>query len=269
MDFTILEARNFVSTSEISISRTVKNYEIDMECSSGRIYSYGGFNEYRLSFGDVLIKKPNTIASAKGEQNSYLLTLDFSSGGSIENYSRTIPGAIQPPFENELISRLEPIIHPYHINDIISIYQKLVSLPNRNCAPAKELVHELIYLLNAEISKKNYETLKPTESFAQTIMTYLSEHLSDRVTLDDLSRLIHLEKSYLLRLFRNQTGKTPIEALIEMRLAKASDLITSTDLNVYEIAAHCGYTTASFFITAYKKHYGITPEAHRQMLRKK
>ena len=41
MDFTILEARHFVSSHEGFVSRTVKDYELDMECASNRIYSYG------------------------------------------------------------------------------------------------------------------------------------------------------------------------------------------------------------------------------------
>jgi AraC-like DNA-binding protein len=40
----------------------------------------------------------------------------------------------------------------------------------------------------------------------------------------------------------------PIDTLIEMRLERASDLITTTDLNIYEIASECGYNTVSFLV---------------------
>lgn len=267
MDFTVLEARKFISSGGSRTSRAVKDYEIDMECGSDRIYTYDPIRECRLSYGDILVRKPKSVVASVGAQNSYILTLDFSGSTPHGTYSRNIPGTFQPMVENELISRLEPIIHPTHISEIMRIYQKLICLPNHNSDIAKELVCELIYTLNAEISRKNYEILKPTGTVADTIIAYMQEHLERRITLNDLSKLVCLEKSYLLRLFRRETGQTPIEMLITMRLDKASDLIAVTDLSVSEIAAECGYHTVSFFISAYKKRYDITPEAHRRMIR--
>ena len=94
----------------------------------------------------------------------------------------------------------------------------------------------------------------------------MQENLNSNITLEEISRMVHLEKSYLVRLFRKETGKTPIDALIEMRLTKASDLIATTDLSIYDIATQCGYNTVSFFISMYKKRYGMTPEVHRRLI---
>lgn len=149
----------------------------------------------------------------------------------------------------------------------MSIYQKLISLPDQNSPIAKELVHQLIYTINAEISKKNYTLLKSTENVSETILAYMQDHLDKNITLDELSKLVHLEKSYLVRLFRSETVKTPIELLIEMRLTKASDLVATSDLSIHEIAAQCGYNTVSFFISKYKQRYGMTLEVHRQVLK--
>ena len=77
MDFTVLEARKYVAISATFIAREAKDYEIDMECTDGRIYSYNSV-EHHLSFGDILVRKSHDIASTIGEQNSYILTLDFS-----------------------------------------------------------------------------------------------------------------------------------------------------------------------------------------------
>lgn len=267
MNFTVLEARSFISSSHNTASRVIKDYEIDMECASDRIYSCGDIVERRLVSGDVIVKKPGDVATMVGVQNTFMLTLDFSGKSDTENYSRNIPGAIQPLFDGEAILRLEPIIHPASTNDIMRIYQALISLSDKNSDAAHELVRELIYTLNAEISKKNYEIFKADKTVSETVISYMREHLDSPVTLSDLSHLTHLEKSYLSRLFRRETGKTPIEALIEMRLDRASDLVASTDLSISKIASECGYNTVSFFISAYKKRYGVTPEAHRQMIK--
>lgn len=265
MDFTILEVRHFVSSHEGFVSRTVKDYELDMECASNRIYSYGPIHECRLFHGDILLRRPGGVVYSRGAQNTYLLTLDFSGTVKPENYSRNIPGPIQTLFKHTLINELEFLIHPTHIREMQNIYQCLISLPNRNSDAAKELVRELIYMLNAEIARKNYELLKPSETIVDTITTFMRQHLKQRITLDDLSSLVCLEKSYLSRLFRQEAGKPPMEMLIGMRLEHASDLVASTNLSISQIAEECGYRTVSFFIAEYKKRFGMTPEAHRRM----
>lgn len=263
MDFTVLEARRFTSDHGVRIGRVVKDYEIDLECSSERIYFYDEIKERRLHRGDILVRRPHGTVSSIGGQDSYILTLDFSKRPQTGTYSRNIQGEIQTFTENELITRLEPIIHPTHTREIMLIYQNLTCLPNHNIPAAKELVTELIYTLNAEISRKNYDILIPKKSISTTVIEYMQENMEHHISLDDLSRLVSLEKSYFLRLFRKETGKTPIETLIEMRLDKASDLIISTGLTISEIAERCGYNTVSFFISEYKKRYGITPDAQR------
>jgi AraC-like DNA-binding protein len=268
MDFTVLEARSFVSPCHSHTTRLVKDYEIDMECSSDRIYTCGEIRGRRLVPGDVVVKKPSDIATMTGVQNTFMLTLDFSGKSDFEAYSRNISGEIQPIFENEAILRLEPIIHPANSGEIAGIYRRLISITDKNSPAAHELVRVLIYMLNAEISRKNYEILKTEESVSEAVISYMREHLDAVITLDELSRRYHLEKSYLSRLFRRETGKTPIETLIEMRLDRASDLIASTDLSISKIASECGYNTVSFFISAYKKRYGITPETHRKTIKR-
>ena len=67
----------------------------------------------------------------------------------------------------------------------------------------------------------------------------------------------------MARKFKHETGKTVFEMLTELRLVKASELVTAGDMPISEIAEVCGYNTVSFFIAEYKKRYGITPRAHR------
>ena len=95
----------------------------------------------------------------------------------------------------------------------------------------------------------------------------MQENLNHNITLDHLSKLVHREKSFLVRSFRNETGKTPIEALIEMRLTLATDLVATTELSIGQIAEQCGYNTVSFFISKYKQYHGMTPEEHRYFIK--
>lgn len=267
MDFTILETRPFSSGDAYEAHREVKDYEIDVECANGRIYSYGNIFERPLKRGDVLVRRPHGVVKSRGVQSTYLITLDFSQKANPSNYTRNIPGEFQPVYKNELIDNLEPIIHPEDTDRVIYIYKTLMSLPNRDSEAAKVLVYELIYLLNAELCRKRFEEQKPDNDVCSTALNYMQKNIGNRIDLDTLSNLVHLEKSYFVRLFRKNTGKTPIEMLVSLRMDKASDLVANTDIKICDIASMCGYNTVSFFISEYRKRFGATPEAHRKMLR--
>lgn len=263
-DFNILEVKSFSSESQKRVVRTIKDYEIDMELKNGRVYSYGDFYERKLYRGDILFRPPGGTVKSVGPQATYIMTLDFTKKRPVSGYSRNLPGSIQPLCSESLVSRFLPIIRPININGIMRIYENLISLADKSCPAARELVLELLYSINAEISKRNYEALRPANDECEAALLYMRQNVEKQITLEELSNLVHLEKSYFVRLFRKTTGKTPIEALIALRLDKANDLITNTDMKICDIATLCGYNTVSFFISSYKERYGVTPREHRR-----
>ena len=92
----------------------------------------------------------------------------------------------------------------------------------------------------------------------------MEKNLSKKITLDELASVTNFEKSYFIRFFKKETGTTPFKMLSEMRLERASDLVVATDIKINDIAESLGYSTLSFFISEYKKRFGMTPSFHRK-----
>ena len=264
MDFCVLEHRHFISPVPVQTTRVCRDFEIDLELGNRRQYICNG-ERFKMRRGDIMIRRPGDICETNGIQNTHILTLDFAGHIAPENYSRNLPGPMHPPFQHELIDRLPKIVHPEQEEVFLRIYTRLLRLSNRNSPAAKALVSELLYRLNAEVYRHQYEAVRPPKSVCNTVMEYMRDNLQENITLDKLAGLVHLEKSYLTRLFRKTVGQTPINLLIEWRLEKAMDLVTNTDMKIGDIAKACGYNTTSFFIAAYKKTHGQTPDAHRKM----
>ena len=263
MKKTILESRLFISQGSLSRKRTVKDYEIDIECADGREYTYNGIT-YKLKRGDVLVRTPGGTVSSRGFQRSYLLTLDFTDRKADSTYSRNIPGELQDIFDNELITSLEPVIHPRNSYALFEIYENLSLTLHLESDFALALVDEIIFTLNADIAHEKYLKKNKTDSTIDKIINYMEENIEKRIRLDDLARISNLEKSYLIRYFKSKTGTTPFNTLSIMRLNRASDLLLTTEMKISEIALAVGYNTTSFFISDYKKRFGITPSVHRK-----
>lgn len=93
---------------------------------------------------------------------------------------------------------------------------------------------------------------------------YINENYASEITPAECAASIHLSYSYFAKLFRAVMGKTFKEYLTGVRLAKAHNILVSTSLPITDVAAACGYSNLSYFISEYRKVYGKTPRETRK-----
>ena len=94
--------------------------------------------------------------------------------------------------------------------------------------------------------------------------SYINLHYAERVTLDDLSHAISINKFYLQKLFKRCIGLSPNEYLIHTRLTHAKQLLRSTSTPINQIVMDVGFNNIGHFITLFKRYEGITPSAYRR-----
>jgi len=98
----------------------------------------------------------------------------------------------------------------------------------------------------------------------KTIISYMEEHYSDPISLQQLADIIPCNSQYLCRFFREISGMSPIQYLISYRLDKACLLLLHTSRPVTEIALDCGFENISYFIRQFKAGRGCTPKEYRR-----
>jgi transcriptional regulator GlxA family with amidase domain len=89
--------------------------------------------------------------------------------------------------------------------------------------------------------------------------------LAEPVAIADLAQSVNLSARQLERLFQTGLGRTPSQFYIELRMAKARELLTRTVLTIAEIADLCGYESASHFARLYRQLYDESPAATRRV----
>ncbi|MDY6313838.1 MAG: AraC family transcriptional regulator [Clostridia bacterium] len=125
---------------------------------------------------------------------------------------------------------------------------------------ARTLIMYLFRLINkTEKSACLFENGKMLES----VSVYISEHYSENLTLDEISKNCRISKYYLSHIFSKSYGKSLGKYILEYRLDKARDLLSATKLSVSEIAKNVGYSDGSYFCRLFKKEIGLTPLAYR------
>ena len=96
------------------------------------------------------------------------------------------------------------------------------------------------------------------------VITWLEEHYSENITLDDLAQVAGFSPKYFCRLFSKLTGRSPIDYLNCYRVDRASDMLTETEKPIIDIAAECGFYDLSYFVKVFKKYKGIPPGQYRK-----
>ena len=94
--------------------------------------------------------------------------------------------------------------------------------------------------------------------------TYIKEHLKEGTTLASLAEYLHVSKSYLSTLFKQEAGMTVMEYITCARMKEAKRLLLHTDMRVCEIYEEIGYQSDKYFIAVFKSIEGITPLAFRK-----
>jgi len=91
----------------------------------------------------------------------------------------------------------------------------------------------------------------------------LDENYDEPITIEDLSHEVALSPYYLIRAFRHAYKQTPHQYLIELRIAKAKELLRNSDLSITEICMAVGYESLGSFSTLFRNVAGISPRAYR------
>ncbi|MBQ2976643.1 MAG: helix-turn-helix transcriptional regulator [Clostridia bacterium] len=104
-----------------------------------------------------------------------------------------------------------------------------------------------------------------SDSFIQQVCSYIQENYSDcNLSAELVAQHIGINKNYLSRLFRAKMGMPYIDYLTQVRMEKACQLLTETDMPIKEIVWQVGYIDDSSFRKKFKARYGIRLSDYRK-----
>lgn len=121
-----------------------------------------------------------------------------------------------------------------------------------------------LYELINNIDFSNSVKIQVYDQRIKQILYYIHSHYESKITLDDLSKLIHLSKAETNRLFKKHTGKSPFTYILEYRLERSVELLVKTKSSITEIALETGFSSVSYYIKKFKLKYRTTPFRYRE-----
>ncbi len=94
----------------------------------------------------------------------------------------------------------------------------------------------------------------------------IEANIEEPLSTDDLAHHVGISRRHLERLFKRHLNTMPSKYYLEIRLEKARQLLRRSDKPILQVGLDCGFASASYFSTAYRNHYGLTPREERKRL---
>ena len=160
---------------------------------------------------------------------------------------------------------------PVEIQDIGSV-ETLASLlvdelaePSKHAVYAESLVGSIVAgLLDIPGLPGDQVNGRLTQAQLNKLFAKL-EKRGDRVTVAEMADIVGLSESWFATVFRQTTGKTPLQWQLEQRINVAQKLLLESDLTVADIAAQLGFSDQAHLTKAFRQSVGNTPAAWRRL----
>lgn len=88
---------------------------------------------------------------------------------------------------------------------------------------------------------------------------YIETNYPKKLQINDIAKQFGISRSYLFKIFKKNTGTSPIEYIKNVRMYHANYLIDNTNYSLSEIAYAVGYTNPLYFSKQYSEYYGVSP----------
>lgn len=158
--------------------------------------------------------------------------------------------------------------HFYNSDVVATLMNKLLAISTSNDVhkdvlvdlTLKELLIRIMQLQNT-LTVRTPST-ENTSNRIGSVVAYIRENITEKLSVESLSRAVHMSKPSFHRAFKNELGVSPMEYVIRERINHAKRYLASTG-SIKEACFASGFNNLNYFSRIFKKHEGVTPGAYQ------
>lgn len=111
---------------------------------------------------------------------------------------------------------------------------------------------------------ENHCMLKDYSSEISEALKYIWKHYGERISVDQIAEELNLSTGYFSRMFKKQVGTSVVKYINQYRIQKAEELLSTTNMRVYEVADQVGISDYIYFSQVFKNLTGKSPSDFRK-----
>ena len=221
--------------------------------------------EYNLSPGDIIFTLPEERRISASRSNSpssrqlIMLERDY--------LTEKFPDATSE-LDKKAIGRCNYIpaslASKYAIDIIFSQLHEYAASDKDEAETMLRLCSLVLVTKISEILKYEYSSGElHLKKNIKKITDYINDNITSAINLDGIANYLYLDKSYVCRLFKRETGLTINSYINMIRVSMAKQMISGGTLP-RDAYTRCGYNDYSTFYRAFRRHAGMTPEEFKR-----
>lgn len=169
------------------------------------------------------------------------------------------------PYNNtrrKKLSYINDVLHAVLINSeasLIDVDALWVSIKNQieNDDFSEDIIKHYCLL----VDKERYND---KQQVVRNCILYINEHIREKISLNDVSDFLGVNKSYLSSIFNREMGFSIVDYIHTRRISNSKYLLKNTDFSISEISDYVGYYDTSYFIRIFKTLEKTTPLKYRE-----
>lgn len=266
-----------VRTAWYTAPRRLLDYML-MYVQEGEVVAWVEGREHRCVAGDFYLVQPGELHTLEGPTHTispYIhLDVFYNPGRERSFVVRSgrvdISGheaLLQPRLEDAVGVRVPTKFTPLHPAEFRDTMLKTIGVWQRRDflgqLESQYLATGLVLSMLQAHSRESIESSDRPE-FLNWITSFMSLHLSEPLSVEDMARRAGLSASRFSSVFRDRFGRPPHQFLLHLRVQRAQDLLQHTSLTLREISTQCGFADVHHFSKAFKKVTGHTAGSYRR-----
>ena len=260
-----------------------KNFHFDGESHNfwdmvyvdkGKVLIKRNKEELIVNQGELIFHKPNEFHAIKAYQSEpsfFVVSFSCNSPSMVylENFHTKLDKTLQPYISAIIKESENTFVIPKNDTTL-----KILTLKENSVIGGQQLIksylEQLLILLIREINKIGSNVFPNKESMenhlAFSIKEYLEQNVENQLKITDVCKKLGYSKSYLSKIFHEQTGYTIANYSNYLKIKQAKKLIRENNLNFAQISDKLSFDNPQYFSRVFKRFEKISPTEFKNTL---
>lgn len=162
----------------------------------------------------------------------------------------------------------EPFFYSGSSEEYKTLFNNMIHELRTRPAHYEEMIEMNLRQLFMTVERTRMERKPQINTFVQAEVSYAKkyffEHYSEEINISDYAQSRHMSVSWFIRNFKQVTGVSPMQYILNLRIENAQMLLETTNYSVNEISSIVGYENQLYFSRIFKKQKGVSPTEFRK-----
>ena len=186
--------------------------------------------------------------------------------GWTENYIGFDGSMVRKLLSKPRFKQKEPVYHFGIKEEFLDSFLKIFDLVKKEHPGYQQIASGMVIKLMGYIisfEKQKGFSGKPISKVVEAIRFEMRQNMEKELNLVELAQQHNVSYSFFRKMFKKYTGVSPGQYLLQLRIARAKELLVSSDKSIKEISYELGFQSIYYFSKIFKKKEGTSPSKFR------